>query len=451
MQVEVLKSELARALTALGKLVCRTSPVEVYRSLRIEGKNNRIEFQTVSLDESITCTLPVDGVEPFCAVVNFDEFRTVSRYSRNKSVVLVYENGRFCVDNTMMRTLEVGWPEERHEADGCEVSELQYGFIDFLAALAPIVNRTDYRQVLRGIHFCKDGMVVTNGKELLHIDIPLTVENLTIPFPHALLATKSEDAGRVVTWCDHEYRFFRFEFGNWKWNGKALSGSYPNWRKVIPEENTLNHIVQFNVDHAEQLATFLKSVPDDLPNNPITLSMGQKSTLLVVSENGMQINIPAEFPFDWSDFGISINRDLLLRLLNEGHTRIAIGENNAPFIAQGGIGRYVAMPLASHTPTVVQDQNQPKEEESQMNEPITNNNVAAPLQPVVTNINPEVPVNPLDELATAVDEFKTRIRAMFDESTVLSRKVKEVALVQKQKEREFVQAKRAIERVRMAI
>jgi len=38
MNVEISKSELAGALGALGKLVCRTSPVEVYRSLRIEGK-----------------------------------------------------------------------------------------------------------------------------------------------------------------------------------------------------------------------------------------------------------------------------------------------------------------------------------------------------------------------------------------------------------------------------
>ena len=80
--------------------------------------------------------------------------------------------------------------------------------------------------------------------------------------------------------------------------------------------------------------------------------------------------------------------------------------------------------------------------------------VAAPVaQPVVitNNINPEVPVNPLDDLAAAVEDFKTRLRAMFDESALLSRKVKEVALVQKQKERDFIQAKRAIEKIRMAI
>ena len=447
MQIEVLKSELSGALNALGKLVCRTAAVEIYRSLRIEGKENKIAFQTVGLDEAITYTIPAEGVEALCAIVNFDEFRTIVRSSRNKAVLFEYEPGRFGVDHCMMRTFDVEWPAERVEGEDCEGAELSYGFVDFLAALAPIVNRNDYRPVLRGIHFCKEGLIATNGKELLHIDTPLTVENLTIPFPHAVLATKSEDAGKVVTWCDKEFRYFRFEFGKWKWTGKALVGNYPNWRKVIPEESTLNRIVQFDVDRAKQLATFLKSVPENPPNNPVTLSMVD-STLRVVSEGGMQIDVPAEFPFDWGDFSISVNRDLLLRLLNEGHTRLCIGENNTPFIAQGGIGRYIAMPLASHTSPVVQ--NQPKEEK-EMNE---NNipNVAAPLQPVANTINPEpIVVNPLDELATAIDEFKARLRAMFDESTLLSRKVKEVALANKQKERDFVQAKRTLERIRMAI
>ena len=449
MQIEVSKSELAGALSALGKLVCRTSPVEVYRSLRIEGKENKISFQTVGLDDAITYTLPVDGVEEFCVVVNFDEFRTVVRYGRSKSVVLVYEGGRFGVDSTLMRTSHVDWPTERVENGDCEVAELPRLFIGYLSELAPIVNRNDYRQVLRGIHFCKDGLVATNGKELLHISLYLPVENLTIPFPHAALATKSEDAGRVVTWCENEYRYFRFEFGNWRWTGKALFGSYPNWRNVIPDAEYLNHVVKFNEDEADRLTAFLKTVPDNPPNNPVTLSMGNNSTLVVVPETGMRFDIHAEFPCDWGDFKITVNKLILQRLLGEGHHRISFGEAKGPFIAQGGIGRYLAMPLASHTEKVVQPQKQ--QEEKEMNESIPNN-VTAPMPPVANTINPEpIVVNPLDELATAIDEFKARLRAMFDESTLLSRKVKEVALAQKQKEREFVQAKRAIEKIRMAI
>ena len=72
---------------------------------------------------------------------------------------------------------------------------------------------------------------------------------------------------------------------------------------------------------------------------------------------------------------------------------------------------------------------------------------AGAVQPVVS----EPETNPFDDLAAAVESFKTRLRAMSDESTLLARKVKEAALAQKQKEREFVHAQRVLERVRMAI
>jgi len=247
MQIEVSKNELAGALSALGKLVVRTAPVELFRSLLIEGKGDTVTFQTTSIDETITCTIPAEGVEDFCAVVNFDEFRTIVRSSRYKSVLFEYEPGRFGVDHCMMRTRDVEWPTERVETDDCERTELPRLFIGYLEELAPIVDRNDYRPVLRGIHFCKEGIVATNGKELLHISLALSIENLTIPFPHAVLATKSEEDGRVVTWCDKEFRFFRFEFGKWRWTDKALCGNYPNWRKVMPDESVLNHIVQFDV------------------------------------------------------------------------------------------------------------------------------------------------------------------------------------------------------------
>ena len=451
MQIEVSKSELAGALPALGKMVCRMSAAQVYSSLRIEGKNNKISFQTAGLDDAITYTIPAEGIEEFAAIVNFDEFRTIVRASRNKSLVLSCEPGKFGIDHCLIRTFNLEWPIERVEEGDCEVSDLPENFIGLLGTAAPIVNRVESRRILQGIHLCKDGIVVTNGKELLHIDIPLTVDTLTIPFSHALLATKSSDSGRVATWCDKEFRFFRFEFGSWRWSGKALVGSYPDWRRVIPQQETLGRIVKLDPDNAARLTVFLKGIPDNPPNNPVTLSMGENSTLKVVSDSGMETSIEAAFSCDWGDFKLTVNKTLLLRLLSEGHCRLAIGDDHSPFLATGGIGRYIAMPIAyPPKPQVQPVQPQPKEESTMNAMPnVVTTPIASPVTPIT---NPEpVAVNPLDELAAAVDDFKSRIRAMFDESTLLSRKVKEVALAQKQKERDFVQAKRAIERIRMAI
>ena len=61
------------------------------------------------------------------------------------------------------------------------------------------------------------------------------------------------------------------------------------------------------------------------------------------------------------------------------------------------------------------------------------------------------PVNPMDDLNHAVEEMRGNLKTLLDESALLVRKVKEAVLQQKQREREFVQAKRAIERIKMAI
>ena len=442
--MKISKNEIASALVALGKLVCRTSPVEVYRSLQIESKENQIKFQTVAVGESLTYTIPVEETVEFSVIVNFDEFRTIVRACRNKALTLEYIDGKFSVENCLIHTITADWPEEA-QVDNGTASALPKGFVGQLATLAQIIDRKDYRPILQGIHFCKDGMVTTNGKELLHIEMPLAIDDLTIPFPHALIATKSEDCGKVTTWGDRE---FRFEFGNWCWTGKGLCGSYPNWHRVIPNTIELNHVVNLDADRAAQLAIFLRNVPDDMPQEYwVQLYMGDDHASLDVKVGTMQTSVAAEFPDDWGDFTVSIDRKILLHLLGEGHTRIAFGHSDAPFVAVGGIGRFVAMPLASHKQPVVQPK--PKEE-VKMNASISN--VVAPMQPVAPTITPDsTSVNPLDDLANAVDDFKSRIKAMFDESTLLARKVKEAAIVQKQKEREFIQARRAIERIRMAI
>ena len=78
--------------------------------------------------------------------------------------------------------------------------------------------------------------------------------------------------------------------------------------------------------------------------------------------------------------------------------------------------------------------------------------VSAPVQTVVSNPEP-VPetVDPMEELNHSIDELRGRLKLLLDETGVLTRKVKEAVLRQKQKERDFILAKRAIERIKMAI
>ena len=76
--------------------------------------------------------------------------------------------------------------------------------------------------------------------------------------------------------------------------------------------------------------------------------------------------------------------------------------------------------------------------------------VSAPVQTFTPNNEPAKELNPLDELTANIEVMIAKLKAMFDDSAALSRKVREVAIAQRQKEREYVQTKRTIERIRTA-
>ena len=50
----------------------------------------------------------------------------------------------------------------------------------------------------------------------------------------------------------------------------------------------------------------------------------------------------------------------------------------------------------------------------------------------------------------SIEAFKPKLKTSFDEVAALARKVKEAQIAQRQKERDFVQARRVLERIRMA-
>ena len=59
--------------------------------------------------------------------------------------------------------------------------------------------------------------------------------------------------------------------------------------------------------------------------------------------------------------------------------------------------------------------------------------------------------DPMEELKCGIDELRGKLKLLLDETGALMCKVKEAVLKQKQKERDFILAKRAIERIKMAI
>lgn len=180
--IEVNKNMLAGALPALGKLICRTSPMMLFKSIKIEAADGKLRLSTCGATEEISFELESDSEEVFCCIVGFDEFRDAVKGGRNKTVGLTYEAGTLLVgDRYLMTVKDVEWPDisPKVEPPNCLLPD---GVVEMFARAAQIVNRNEPRAILRGINLSSDGITVTNGKELLNYDCPLDLESsITIP------------------------------------------------------------------------------------------------------------------------------------------------------------------------------------------------------------------------------------------------------------------------------
>ena len=72
---------------------------------------------------------------------------------------------------------------------------------------------------------------------------------------------------------------------------------------------------------------------------------------------------------------------------------------------------------------------------------------SAPAQTFTPNRKPEAKQSPIDELISIIDEFKAKLKTLTEESAVIGRRAREIAIDQKQKNREYAQTKKTIERI----
>jgi hypothetical protein len=231
-------------------------------------------------------------------------------------------------------------------------------------------------------------------------------------------------------------KFFQIEIGNFCWHGKLLEGQYPNWRGVMPSAES--HDYSITLHEVEIVLAWLKMIPIQKSTNGVELNVMPDGSVTLVScmQPNFELNTSATVTGVPPRAVLTLDREIILRMLLQGYTTFkAHSDGLVPVIASGGAGQYIAMPIR----TINKNPIQPKQEEKKME---IENNVVEQTAPVA---------NPLDELNANVEEFRGKLKLLLDESGVLIRKVKEVALVQKQKERDFIQARRAIERIRMAI
>ena len=422
--MKIEKKVLNEALKVLGKVVCQTSPVELYQMIRFVGNADGIKAMATDGIETVTVKLDATSETEIDFCVAYRDLKDQIRIERSEELELTGKKLDFSA-------------LDEPDAEAVMVS-LPANFGELVSQAAPIVNRNEFRRVLQGINLSSEGVTVTDGKQLLHLPCSLELaKDVTIPFPSALLASKLDVAGTIKVWNN----LFHMEIGNFLWQGKLLEGQYPNWKTVIPAPENLDYSI--TLLEPEKVLNWVKMIPSQKGTNGVELAVMSDETVTLISsiQPEFKLNTTATTSGLMPKMALILDREILLRMLLQGYTTFkAHSEKFSPVVAAGGAGQYIAMPIRTIPHTQTTHSIEPNKEKKKME--IANPVVEQPIAPVA---------NPLDELGAAIEDFKLKIKAMFDESSMLSRKVREISIAQKQKERDFIQAKRAIERIRMAI
>ena len=279
--MKITGKKLAEALSALGKLITRTSPVELHQAVLLEARDGQLRLRTIAQDESLTVTIPAEGAADFRHAVHYTRLRELARNPAGTVTFMELNDGfaaqlecRRKIVTHALPVLNIDWPEAEVAPAEAETASLPENFTALLSEAAPLVNRNEARHQLRGIHLCPEGIVATDGKQLLHLPLGCTLKcPVTLPFPLALLTAKPKAPGTLTVWKLKDVQLFKIEAGNFVWAGKAVSGSYPEWRKVIPEASALNYAIAFSPEQAAQLTGFLKTVPDHEPFHAVELNV----------------------------------------------------------------------------------------------------------------------------------------------------------------------------------
>ena len=425
--MKIRKSVSLEALKVLGKVVAQTSPEEVVRSVRFVGDGGRLRLMATDGVECVAVSVECEVAEAVDFAVEYRTLRELIRSTRGGEVEVTGES--------------LEWPELEVVPEEAVKVELPASFGELLALAAPVADRDGARLILRGVNLSTEGITATNGKELLHLPCPLAIpEEVTLPFPLALLTAKPAAPGVLYLWSRRNEQLFRIEIGGFLWQGKALSGKFPAWKQVIPSGNALDYSLEFF--EPERIIVFLKTVPDHEPFHGIELNVTPRGvTLIPVDTPEMSFETDAEFLGVRPRAVLVLNKYILLRMLQQRYTKFrAHSDGRMPVVAEGGAGCYVAMPIhlsPKSNPQTNQEEN--KMETNEIKETDSRRESA------------NETLDPMEELNHGIDELRGKLKLLLDETGVLTRKVKEAVLKQKQKERDFILAKRAIERIKMAI
>jgi DNA polymerase III sliding clamp (beta) subunit (PCNA family) len=474
--ITITNSDLKSAIAGLAKVVSNKSTLECLRCIRVDATPERTSLLGTDLDMFARVRLPgaqTDTTASF--LLPLDRLQSLVRRLPPRSLIYL-EEGKVSFDLGTGRVSEnVEAPELgefSQEPDfRAEPVELPESFSKrFLEAMA-CASTDPTRYILNGalleVSGPKDAghyIVGTDGRHLF------SANSFTLPFSesvivpsHKILSWRGLNGPwALATQKGEELTLVRIVAGDWTLTTKAVEGTYPNWRQVIPRSEDQRTEVTLPDEH--EFSKIVNGLPgSDLNDKPVDLVV-QKGVVAVKDSMGGTpiplVGAKAAGP----DLTIRLNRDYLTKALDYGLTKVGLIDAMSPlhFTKEGR--QMVVMPLrvadvrpATEPPTTDQEPKEappnpaPSEPQPERTMTETNSQTTSGEQRPHTNgaDRSKKPVAPADKPAIEaaidkLDAFKATFREALTSINELTALLRQAVRDQKAGEKEVQQVRQTL-------
>ncbi|MBR4675460.1 MAG: hypothetical protein IKP00_13420 [Victivallales bacterium] len=495
MRITVLKSTVETALAPILKMVASAKlPPDFHPTLT---------FQSDRQSLSVGCSLPEQKLSVVLTDAVFDEknasfdvnleiFNRMSiatigtRFSIETDAAHVMLN---CDDHfigqlvPMTSKCDAKFPMPKDT----DSTVLPTNFANFVLQAFSCASNDTTRVSLTGVNISSRGIGGTDGHQLFHLPLPLQLkQGVTIPPSKVYSALKSLRWTSLAHWRTASGDWmFAISGDGFRYAAKALDVVYPQYWQVIPPEE--KNDVRFTLlpDGAQALQRFLnentREATATLTVHPDRIELLETSNKDLKQRSGVFASSSQSAHLPCTVGIVSSN---LRQFLKMGFLTLSFSSKMpSPLVSSEGIGKYLFMPVrdgyantaatpatasapkpearpepksatvaASSTDNPITTQpNKEKTTMTQTFNPTAAQSSAATFTRTVPQPTVTVPSNPLEETIANVAAMREQLTNLENRLLEAGRKLKAALIEQKQKERQYAEATRKLERIRLAV
>lgn len=348
MQLTISRTELARVVGAVGKVVEARNTIPILSNILLEAEGDTLKVTGTDLDIQATATASAEIAKPGRITVNAKLLDSIVRKATGdisidlKDVRIDVKSGR---SKFKLETLPASdYPDL---AGGTYAAEFNIDLASLFAPVAFAISTEETRYYLGGVYFhVVDGVAVavaTDGHRLARNRGPYIPDFAGIIVPRKTVGLLPKGSVNVSV-SDSK---IRIQSADLTIVSKLIDGTFPDYVRVIPRDNDL--VVTVNRDEMMKAADRVTSVSTER-GRAVKFSIAPGGISLAVrSDVGeAQDEVAAEYtgePFDIG-FNAAYVRDIFT-VMPGGDVSIAMSGAGSPAVITGGLEGWdgVLMPV----------------------------------------------------------------------------------------------------------